>query len=91
MIGYYITVCNGKVSRLLAGGEAGAAERAAESTWSDDPPAEDDAVTVHVRAPDGAVSCLSVRATYRRVCVVQSVCDVPDAETARLLDEGEGV
>ena len=86
MIGYYATVCNGRLSRFLAGGEAVAAERAAESVWSDDPPAEDDTVTVHVRAPDGAVSCLSVRATYRRVCDVRAACDVPDAETVKLLE-----
>lgn len=90
MTGNFTTVCNGTFSRVFALSKTHAAEKAAESVWSDDPPAEDDTVTVHVRALDGTVSCFSVRATYRRVCVVQSVCDVPDAETARLLGEGGG-
>lgn len=84
----YVTVCGGRRREVVAASAEDAAERSAEDGWTGDPPGEDDAVTVHVRAPDGTITSHSARASYRRVCTVEDSDDVPDAETAALLAEG---
>lgn len=83
----YITVCGGRRREVVAIDAEDAAERSAKDGWLGDPPGEDDAVTVHVRAPDGTITSHSARASYRRVCTVEDSEDVPDAEAMALLAE----